>query len=244
MTGLKLVSVNIEFTKHLERVKSFLKREDPDIVCMQEIQEDTIAEIALALGFEHHVFAPMQRQKYEGSMSVVGVGIFSRSRFENTTVRYYTEERELPTLDTSDPDSYINKLSPVLFCDVRVNDQIFKIATIHFTWSPGGKATDLQRTHMKRLLEVLSTEGDFVLAGDFNAPRGREIFTLLSAKYKDNIPSRYSTSLDPDLHRAGKLDLMVDGLFTTPSYIAEGVELHNGVSDHCAITATIKRANS
>ena len=32
---------------------------------------------------------------------------------------------------------------------------------------------------------------------------------------------------------------MVDGVFSTPDYHVTGVTLHQGVSDHCAITAQI-----
>ena len=32
---------------------------------------------------------------------------------------------------------------------------------------------------------------------------------------------------------------MVDGVFSTPDYDVTGVTLHQGVSDHCAITAQI-----
>ena len=50
---------------------------------------------------------------------------------------------------------------------------------------------------------------------------------------------RTRTSLDPVLHRAGPLQLMVDGVFSTDDYSVSEVTLHQGVSDHCAITCTI-----
>ena len=64
----------------------------------------------------------------------------------------------------------------------------------------------------------------------------------MSDRFKDNIPLRYTTSIDPNLHRAGALELMVDGLFSTPGYVVSDVALHSGVSDHCAITCAISRA--
>ena len=91
-----------------------------------------------------------------------------------------------------------------------------------------------------------------MLCGDFNAPRmyeGKpgEIFAMLAAKFKDNIPAIYETSIDVSLHRNGKTnaqelsDKMVDGLFTTPAYEASDVVLHPDISDHYAISATITR---
>ena len=42
------------------------------------------------------------------------------------------------------------------------------------------------------------------------------------------------------LHRAGPLDLMVDGLFLSPHYRASNVQLAAGVSDHQAVVATLE----
>lgn len=81
---------------------------------------------------------------------------------------------------------------------------------------------------------------DFVLVGDFNAPRGGPIFDRLAAVYTDWIPHEVRTTIDPVLHRAGDLQIVVDGLFSTSSYRASGVEVLCGVSDHCAISARIE----
>lgn len=81
-----------------------------------------------------------------------------------------------------------------------------------------------------------------MLAGDFNAPRGGESFSAIAARYRDNIPPNYQTSIYAPLHRSGQdLELMVDGLFTTPGYRAENVELTSGMSDHYAIVADIEK---
>jgi endonuclease/exonuclease/phosphatase family metal-dependent hydrolase len=87
-------------------------------------------------------------------------------------------------------------------------------------------------------MEKLSGLPDFILTGDFNAPRGRATWDTLAAKYKDNIPARYTSSIDPS-HRAGESPYVVDGIFTTPEYEARNVELHEGISDHKAVTATV-----
>ncbi len=59
--------------------------------------------------------------------------------------------------------------------------------------------------------------------------------------YTDNIPSCYTTSIDPHLHRAGALDLLVDVLFTTPKYRASDVRLVSGLSDHMAVAGNIEK---
>ena len=93
---------------------------------------------------------------------------------------------------------------------------------------------------MQKIQSFINKE-PFVLAGDFNAPRGGEIFSHIAERYTDNIPPHYTTSIDGTLHRAGPIPFMVDGLFTTPSYRAKGVHLEFGVSDHAAVAATIEK---
>jgi endonuclease/exonuclease/phosphatase family metal-dependent hydrolase len=133
----------------------------------------------------------------------------------------------------------------VLFSTVAKDDIPYRIATTHFTWSEKGRATDTQREHLHSLLSALETEKELVLCGDFNMPRGGELFSTLAERYKDTIPPEYVTSIDVSLHR-NRLDdpeelsqKMVDGLFTTPEYLAQNVRLVSGLSDHMAITATI-----
>ena len=70
-----------------------------------------------------------------------------------------------------------------------------------------------------------------------------EIFGRLAAQWTDHIPPTYATSLDPALHRAGPLQLMVDGIFATADYGVSEVVLHQGVSDHCAITARVAKGS-
>ena len=122
--------------------------------------------------------------------------------------------------------------------------------TTNFTWSEHGQPDRYQRQDVRALLDTVLPLGDIVLCGDFNAPRGGEIFSFLAERLKDNIPRRYKTSLDIALHRAGKerpeelADKMVDGFFTSHGYRASGVRLERGVSDHCAIVGTVHMAES
>mgnify|MGYP003518349091 FL=1 len=88
--------------------------------------------------------------------------------------------------------------------------------------------------------------GEFIITGDFNAPRGRETFAIFAEKFKDNIPLSYESSLDTKFHRSpeirsGERKNMVDCLFSTPSYFITDVKLIEGVSDHKAIVAFLEK---
>lgn len=91
----------------------------------------------------------------------------------------------------------------------------------------------------------LKAKQDFVFCGDFNAPRGGEIFSMLSSKYRDNIPKEVTTTLDRNLHRNGEdegfPEIVVDGLFSAGSHQAHDTRVVRGVSDHCAVISFLSQ---
>jgi endonuclease/exonuclease/phosphatase family metal-dependent hydrolase len=246
MASISLVSVNIERSKHLDLVRDFLASRNPDIVCMQELCERDVAALESMLGMVC-VYAPSglhPADPPEQGGVLVGVGIFSRLPIVNHSIEYYSGSETHARRDEIHTNFDDHAL---ITCDIEKEGITFSILTTHFTWTPRGAPDDNQRRDMKTLLEMLATKDEFVLCGDFNAPRmleekPGEIFATIAQAYKDNIPAQYLTSLDPARHRAPlaqQADKMVDGLFTTPGYHTSDVELHASVSDHCAITATI-----
>ena len=244
--SLKLISLNIERHKHLDLVEKFLAQRMPDVVCLQEVFEHDLERLARAFGATSTAFEPMGRLPEELPPGVMGVAILSRVPIRKMRAHYYAGIPGVlndAIIGNKLTFQQLNKL--VLTVELEKEGKPFRIATTHFTWTPDGAPDEFQRAHILKLLTVLEGLGEFVFCGDLNAPRGGEIFDMLSAKYKDNIPPHYETSLDISLHRAGKSrpheleNKMVDGLFSTPAYLASGVELVPGVSDHMAIVADI-----
>lgn len=240
--ALSLISVNIERDKHLDLVLPFLVERGADVVCIQEIYERTVPSFEATLG-ARAIFAPMDKHPTdppESGAEHVGVAIFTPLDIEDSEVAYYAGSFE------GARTAAVNKKAlnrPVVFARVRSGGETFRVGSIHFTWSPDGSVSDEQRSDLGALFSILERQGDFALAGDFNAPRGGEIFSALAMRYTDNIPKYFTTSIDGALHRAGPLPYMVDGLFTTAAYRAAQTELLSGVSDHCAIVAKIEIAS-
>lgn len=239
--SLKLVALNIEKNRHLDRLEAFLRAQGADLVCLQEVYESSMPRIAQASGTAFSRYVPMTRRSLEVPPQVQGIGIFSRWPTK-LDVRYYNRySGQVPDSVDGDPSTYNATNRPLVLCNIEKNGENFRIGVTHFTWTADGSASDEQRADMHSLLAILDEYKEFVFCGDLNAPRGGDIFSMLAAKYKDNIPPQYTSSLDPHLHRAGHLQIMVDGLFTTPGYLASDVRLQFGVSDHAAIIATISK---
>ena len=189
----------------------------------------------------------MQRRSDSPGNPVHGIGIFGNLPFKESVLYYAGSPESIPE-SSQDAALQADPSNKALLCAEFAEPSPFFIITTHFTWSPRGEATDEQRADMRAMLPLLQQQKEFVFCGDFNAPRGGEIWQMLASNYRDNIPPEYKTSLDLELHRAGKTHpeqlatKMVDGLFTTPGFVASNVRLQFGISDHAAIVATIARA--
>ncbi len=242
MASISLVNLNIQRSEHLDLVLPFLTERSPEVVALQEVLEEDLSVLAGVLG--SHLYAPMSRFLQADPPQLWGTALFSKLPIREQHVTHYAgDPRVIPDLDQQDVSTWNNKNFHLAYIDVEKDGSVFRIMTTHLTWTPDGKPTDLQRSHTTAMLAALEDAGEFVLTGDFNAPRGGEIFGKIAEHYKDNIPREYTSSLDPDLHRVKGLELMVDGIFSTPAYTVSEVELISGVSDHKAVLATVSRAS-
>lgn len=237
---LKLVSINIEDEKHLARVRAFLEREKPDVLCLQEVLERDVPLFEEVMQGTS-IFIPNGLCLIQGKYEKWGIGIFSALPLSDTRTGYYSRYgEELRSIDNELTDPIDRALA---YAKVEKEGIFYNILTTHFTWTPNGHPTDRQRQSLTAFLEAITPYESLVFCGDMNAPRGMETFEKLAECYRDNIPGEYATSLDPDFHSTkGRFQLMVDALFSTLDYRIENARLEFGISDHAAIVAEIHKA--
>lgn len=243
---MKLVSLNIERDVHLDLVLPFLERTGADVVCLQELFKEDIPRLEAVAG--PCFFVPSTRFESPRGLCTEGIGIFSRAPLQDTAARrYYGNEGSPVVFNNASPGHKVaTRRYSVALATMELGGGVWRIATTHFPWTPDGSPDEYQRSALAALCEELASEESLAFCGDFNAPRGGEIFSALAERWHDTIPAEYLTSIDISLHKHGKerseelADKMVDGLFTTPDYRATKVELVSGVSDHCAIVAELE----
>jgi endonuclease/exonuclease/phosphatase family metal-dependent hydrolase len=237
MKELQLLQLNVERDKHWDRILPFLKAEAFDVVCLQELREEDAQRLQAELGLSLH-FVPTTRH----SGKIQGIGIFSKTLARDTRTHWYGGTEDIRDfVNGTEAEKRASQRYMIAVADIAHDDAAVTVATTHFPWTPDGSASDFQRESVQRLLNTLKAETGFVLCGDFNAPRGGEIWSTLAAHYRDNIPEQYTASLDPELHRAplAEREKMVDGIFSTPEYEVKNVERVCGLSDHCGFTARV-----
>ena len=235
---MKIISVNIEATKHIPKIRALIKREKPDVLFLQEVCEKNIADFSTFMSGSSY-FTPMAFKDVLDDK--IGIAVFS------TLPAVYAQHL------LKEADRTVNKSATATFEDrfksqsyyaieATITDSdgaLYRFYNTHLPVTEKGCTTDFQLSVVETLLDILSQKPEAILVGDSNAPRGGEAFSRISTVYKDNIPEHYSSSLDNVLHRAGPLEWLVDVLFTSPEYNAVNVTLISGVSDHCAVSAEV-----
>lgn len=244
-TGIKLISLNIEGDKHLDQIISFLQKEKADVLCLQEVFDEDLSLLEKSLNMKGEFVAEVviKRKNYLriNPRGAIGLLILTRGRVAEVKRYYYVgNDRVIP--EFSDTDNNIHNRI-LLLIKILKGGREFTIATTHFTWSPEGKATPRQHRTLDSLFKIFNKNNirECILCGDFNAPRGGDIFSRLAKKFTDNIPEEILTTIDPNLHRVKNLQRMVDGLFTTREYECHNVRVIGGLSDHKAIVGLVKK---
>ncbi len=239
MHNLRLVTLNIEGHKHLDRFLPAVKVLEPDVVCLQEVFAVDLPEIEKALGMSA-VFVPLsdiqEVNKYKiHPLGHWGIAQFTALPTRGKQIHQYGGADSLPIFYEPN-DSQRMFLSQ----EFEKNGVWHSIAATHFTWSKGGQISQLQREDFARLQKIIQSFDELVLCGDFNAPRGRELFGMFKSILTDHLPLEYTTTIDPELHYGGDLQLVVDTIFSTAGYEVAGVRPFSGVSDHMGVVGEVK----
>lgn len=236
--ALNIFSLNIELDRHFDRFIPFVNQQKPDVILLQEVLDKDIRHLEKELEMKS-VFTPITFWSRDNNIYKLGMATFSSLPITKVQNMYYKGDPDLlPILKPSEAETIPRAL---LVTDIIKEDKHFCFVNTHFTWTPDGKPTIHQYKDLEILLDSLQKINAFVLCGDFNAPRGTPIFDVLASKYKDNIPSHITTTIDKNLHKAGDLNLMVDGLFSTPEYHIDSIEVVDGLSDHCGVLARVEK---
>lgn len=232
--SISLITLNIERDKHFSKFIPFVNEIKPDVLCLQEVCEKDLIFLEKELGMKSF-FSRMTIFKDAGC---IGVAVFTNLEVVDKSELLYSGDIDKIKVFEDNNNDTVRRV--LLYLRVKKGECFFDIGNTHFTWTNDGEADERQRIDLESLLFVLTNFESIVFVGDFNAPRGKEIFSKLNEKYTDNIPKEIKTSIDKDLHRAGDLGYMVDGIFSTSKYEVSNVRQKFGVSDHGAFLALIK----
>ena len=243
-----------------KRTRSFLEGLiHPGVLLLQDFP---YRDLPLLEKWPHVTFAPMTRHLINGERATVGIAI--ASRYFMTDISHFTvwgdgtlkklegiNERNERHLGTQSDQLVEATEDRVLICACVHKDGVeYQLATTHGMWARGGQINDVQRATMRKTHAVLRRESlrrpGLVLGGDLNFPRDGELYMLFAESFRDCLPRQIQGTLDPDhpLSRKG-VNLVVDYFWHCGiPYEVEVSDVYTtgGASDHCALSATIRRA--
>ncbi len=236
--SLKLITLNIEGSKHLNKVIPFLKKEKADIICLQEVFKVDFKLIKKELNIDGSFFPMSNRitanNNYGQTKGIWGICILSNLK-NNINKFYYVGKGTTPLFTDDWSDDRV-----LAYGTFEKNKQKYTVGTTHFCFTPDGQADDVQRIAYRKLIKFVTNFDDFILCGDLNAPKGREIYTKFTTYLKDNLPKNIKSTIDPKLHKVKGLKLVVDTILSTPNYVVEKIKLKAEVSDHKALICAIR----
>jgi len=239
--SLKLLTLNIENHRHLDRVVQTIATHLPDIVCLQEVFEKDCAKLAAVGGYQvkYAISTLMPEGKADNtSPRSWGVAVLARVPVLNQAVVYYDDDPRIRIFKGPMDPRHV-----LVTTELQHEGRFYRFGTTHFTWSMAGATTNEQLADFVRLKQALLPYPDYVLCGDFNAPRGGELFSKFTDELSliDHLPANVTTTIDPQFHYAGALELVVDTIFSTPEYSVTDVQVLEGISDHKGILAWVAR---
>lgn len=242
---LKLITINIEKNNHYSRIIPFITKEQPDVLCLQEIPESFIPELH-TLGY-HTTYAPRLRVLLGENEESLGTAFASKVPHQSRSIYYYGDEARARAILGTNPE---DMSFAYIIADIATEQGNYTIATTHLADTKDGHEDDFQIILMTNLLKLLAAEVPHCICGDFNMPRGfNALYEQFITKYTDTIPTHFASSLDKNIHRLGNVAIdepifekyMVDYIFSQSPYQVSAVQLHFGVSDHAAVSANITK---
>jgi endonuclease/exonuclease/phosphatase family metal-dependent hydrolase len=146
---------------NVDRVADFIKRQEPDVVSLVEVDEPwgrpgSLQQVAERLDY-HWAFIPAFEYRQQGGF---GNALLSRSPFLSVQQWQLLPPSLYDGTEPSEPRSLL--LAQVAWGDTHVS-----VATTHFPRA----SVQMRRVASARTLELLAgLDGPWVLAGDFNQP--------------------------------------------------------------------------
>lgn len=225
---IKILSWNIWVDCDMEKLKTFLKEADADIVGLQEVRENDaerdVVSFMSGLGYKN-VFAP--EQKWGDPAFRFGPAIFSRFDIVRSTVHRLSEQ---------DPRFAIEAV-------VAAGETHLNVFSTHLSHTHQ-QFSDVQNTQATTLADIAPKEKTLIM-GDLNATPGSEPVKILSSAFVNTDPSNAPTwSVYPEgcpkcLPQA--IDTRLDYIFASKDLLFSDATVgRSEASDHLPIFVTVE----
>lgn len=242
---LSVLQWNVWFKESADKVVQFIRETDADIVCLQELTQDSVpnpnrdipAEIK-ALGYSA-AYLPAHQRTGERHIKM-GNGIFSK--FPIISSRHvYVQHQD------TDSQDYSKENRVYLEAKIKINDTELTIGTTHLSYIPRFAMTSEKQKEVDRLVAAIGdNQQNYLFTGDLNSiPNSYTVAKLgeflNSAGPNFSEPSWTTKPFSYDGFEATTLDWRLDYIFTTPDLqVLSSKIIQTDYSDHLPILTEIE----
>lgn len=249
--AIKIISLNLwHGGELLPAILDFLKREDADVVALQEVYGSDDKQLpvkyrsleALApLGYPYHDYAPAYKERRDEGLIPQGNAVISKFPIIDRSARFMFEPTQAEYVDIREQFPILPRVLQGVWLDTP--DGELNVYNLHGVWDLAGSRYSPERQKMADIIiKEVKDKQNVVLTGDSNAGADNRLFTEIS-RYLDNAfgPELKSTFNMRQKSDPGYATAAVDIMYASPDI---EVLKHScpdvDVSDHLPLVATLK----
>ncbi|KKQ89576.1 MAG: hypothetical protein UT12_C0011G0032 [Candidatus Curtissbacteria bacterium GW2011_GWC2_38_9] len=255
---LKFIQINIYKGKYFEALLDFLKKQDADVITMQEV---TVGGFNLTDDKSVNLFEILKEKLklngvYYGDLKLTGsadssFGNAVLTKFEIKKSRVITLKKFRPVsleeLDGASAFEIRPKISRHML-DVLVGSPIggLHVLSVHGAWTapPQDTPENLRQAELiKYYLKLLNKDDQpFVLGGDLNVTPNTKVINMINSVANNlmiNSPFEYTTH--PKIHKIVPRKFLVDYIFSSKHFKVFSLNVPEvTVSDHSPVVAELE----
>ncbi len=187
----------------MDNVIHFIKKEDPDILTLQEVQNGydktlpenfrTIELFKKNLEYKNYYYSPSFAEKTKYGLVDNGSAILSRYPFEaakTVFIEFYYRQRSEGTnsdkYSEENIQAFLNTPRNLQWVDIKIGKSELSIFNLHGIWGLDGKDNPRRLQMGEKIIEEIRKKENVILAGDFNMQPDTQTIANIE-KYVRNV---------------------------------------------------------
>ena len=253
---LRFVGVNVWLGGLLmENLIPFLKEQNADVICMQEVFESphtleihpdrryhTMKVLREALGFEYSHFAPSWVMACELGPIPIGNGVLSKYPIAQEDVSFYIGEFKEEPVYYFNGEALENAARNLQLLTLETPGGPVHIANTHGVWGTHGGDTDNRWKMTNHFKEVLKDKDHVILTGDFNTDERSSCMESLEEHFTNILKGTRENSFNMKRKtNPGFATAIVDTIYVSKDWeVLEAACPQVDVTDHLPVTTTLR----
>ena len=252
---LKLITLNLfQGGLYFDRIKDFLKEENPDILCVQEAYNSDNKKLAKSLrsidtlkeilpSYYYHFAPELLDTRKEGKIPM-GNAIFSRFPITKTNVFFYDIPYGEYKAYLKNDNKYDFSILPknLEYVELKINNTILNVFNTHGIWGHHGNDTERRLRMGETIISQIKDKTNVILAGDFNLfPTTQTVKNIekhLKNIFANELKTTFNMRLKP--HPGNYTTAVVDMIFVNKNIQVFKKYCPNvDVSDHLPLVCVL-----